>query len=82
MERKQEEKARQMKELQGHTERLQQNNDQLQAQIEKSHDLGKDIRDSNRAALPTARNKGKERTVPNDVDTQQKMSCHRAVPHL
>ena len=35
-----------MKELQGHVERLQRENDQLRAQIEKSHDLGNDVRDS------------------------------------
>ena len=43
IEKKQEEQARQMKELQGHDERLQRENDQLRAQIEKSHDLGKDV---------------------------------------
>ena len=46
MEKKQEEQVRQMKKLQGHLERLQRENDQLRAQIEKSHDLGKDVRDS------------------------------------
>ena len=40
--RKQEEQARQMKELQGQVERLQHENDQLRAHIKKSHDLGKD----------------------------------------
>ena len=69
MERKQEEQARQMKELQGHAERLQWENDQLQAQIEKSHDLGKYVRDSGRVALPTAHNKGNEPIVHDDVDT-------------
>ena len=43
MEKKQEEQARQMKELQGHVERLQRENDQLQAQIEKSHHLIKGV---------------------------------------
>ena len=69
MERKQEEQARQMKELQGHAERLQQENDQLRAQIEKSHDLGKDVRDSSQVGHPTPRNKRKEPIVPNDVET-------------
>ena len=58
-----------MKELQGHIERLQRENDQMRAQIEKSRDLGKDVRDSSRAAHPTAHNKGKEPIVPHDVDT-------------
>ena len=66
MERKQEEQVRQMKELQGHAEYLQRENDQLRAQIEKTRDHGKDVRDSGRAALPTARNKGKEPIVPDD----------------
>ena len=41
MEKKQDEQARQMKELQGHTERLQRENDQLRAQIEKAAILEK-----------------------------------------
>ena len=58
-----------MKELQGHAERLQGENDQLRAQIEKSRDLGKDVRDSGRAVHPIARNRGKEPIIPDDVDT-------------
>ena len=58
-----------MKELQGHAERLQQENDQLWAQIEKSCDLGKEVRDSGRAAHPITRNKGKEPIILDDVDT-------------
>ena len=69
MERKQEEQARQMKEVQGHVKRLQWENDQLLAQIEKNHGLGKNVRDSDRVALPTACNKEKEPAVPDDVDT-------------
>ena len=46
MERKQKEQARQMKELQGRVERLQPENDHLLAQIEKSCDIKKDVRDS------------------------------------
>ena len=69
MERKQDEKVRQMKELQGHVERLQQENDQLQAQIEKSCYLGKYVRDSGQDEHPTARNKGNDSIVPDDVNT-------------
>ena len=49
MKRKNEEQAREMKELQGQAERLRRENDQLWAQIEKSSDLGKDVQDSGRA---------------------------------
>ena len=58
-----------MKELQGHAKRLQRENDQLQAQIEKSRDLGKDVGDGGRAAHLLTHNKGKEPIIPNDVDT-------------
>ena len=40
----------------------------MRAQIEKSCDLRKYIRDSGRVMLPTTRNKGNEPTVPDDVD--------------
>ena len=43
IEKKQEKQARQMKELQGHDEHLQRENDQLRAQIEKNRYLGKDV---------------------------------------
>ena len=69
MEKKQEEQVRQMKELQCHVERLQHENDQLRAQIEKSHDLGKDVRDSGRTLHPIPHNRGKEPIIPDDVDT-------------
>ena len=59
IERKQEEQARQMQELRGHVERLQCENDQLRAQVEKSRELGRDVRDDDRAEQPIARNKGK-----------------------
>ena len=49
-----------MKELQVHAECLQKENDQLWVQIEKSRDLGKDVRDSGRVVHPIARNGGKE----------------------
>ena len=69
MERKQEEQAKHMKELQGQAERLRRENDQLQAHIEKSRDFGKDVRDSGRAALSIALDKGKKPITPDDVDT-------------
>ena len=69
MERKQEEHARQVKELQGQAERLWHENDKLRAQIEKSRDLGKDVRDSNRDAQLIAHDNGKGPTAPYDVDT-------------
>ena len=40
-----------------------------EAHIEKRSDLGKDVQDNDRVTLPTARNKGKEPVVSNDVDT-------------
>ena len=58
-----------MKELQGHAEQLQWENDQLRAQIEKIRDLGKYVRDGSRVAYPITRNKGKEPVIPDDVDT-------------
>ena len=69
IEKKQEEQARQMKELQGHVERLQRENDQLLAQIEKNCNLGKDVRDSVRVMHPISCNRGKEPIIPDDVDT-------------
>ena len=58
-----------MKELQGQAERLRCKNYQLQAQIEKSRDLGKDVRDSGRDTQLITRNKGKGPVVPGDIDT-------------
>ena len=58
-----------MKELQGHVERLQRENDQLQPQIEKSRDLGKDVRDNDQAVHPITHNRRKEPIIPDDVDT-------------
>ena len=52
-----------MKELQGYVERLQ------RAQMEKSRNLGKDVRDSSRVMQSIARNKGKDPVVLDDVDT-------------
>ena len=58
-----------MKELQGQVERLQLENDQLRAHIEKSHDLGKDARDEGRDAQSITRDKGKVPVAPGDVNT-------------
>ena len=70
MEKKQEEQARQMKELQDRTEHLQCENNRLLAQVEKRHDLGeKEVQDSDQARHRTARDKGKELIIPGDVDT-------------
>ena len=68
MERKQEEQARQMQELQAHVERLQRENDQLRALVDKSRDLGKDVQDGDRAEHPIACNKGKEPIIFGDSD--------------
>ena len=68
MGRKQEEQARQMQKLQEHAERLQRENDQLRAQEDKSHELGRDVQDGDRAEHPIARNKGKEPIIFSDGD--------------
>ena len=52
-----------------YVEHLQRENDQLRAQIEKNHDLGKYVRDKGRAVHPIARNRGKDLVIPGDVDT-------------
>ena len=70
MEKKQEEQARQMKELKDRVEHLQRENDRLRAQVEKKHDLGeRDVPDNGLARHLTARDKGKEPIVPKDVNT-------------
>ena len=48
-----------MHELQAHAKCLQCENDQLLAQVVESHDLGKDVRDGDRAEHPIVCNKGK-----------------------
>ena len=58
-----------MKELEGHVEHLQRENDELRAKIEKSRDLGKDVRNGGRVAHPNTRSKGKELIILDDVDT-------------
>ena len=70
MEKKQENQARQMRELQNRVKHLQRENYCLRAQVEKKRDLGeRDGQDSDQARHPTAPNKGKEPIIPNDVDT-------------
>ena len=65
MEKKQEEQARQLKELQDHVEHLQCENDLLQALVEKRHDLGgRDVQDSDQALHLIPRNRGKEPIIP------------------
>ena len=69
MKRKQEEQEKKMKGLQSQVEPLRRENDQLVAQIEKSCDLGKDVRDSNHTAQPITCDKGNKPIAHNDVDT-------------
>ena len=70
MEKKQEEQASQMRELQDRVEHLRRENDCLRVKVEKRHDLGKkDVQDSNQARHPTACNKGKELIAPDNIDT-------------
>ena len=69
MDKKQEEQARHMRELQEHAKRLQRENDCLRVQVEKRHDLGEgDAQDGGQAKHPTVRNKGKKPIIPNDAD--------------
>ena len=69
MEKKQEEHARRMKELQDHVECLQRENDWLRSRVEKIRDLGgKYLQDSGRALHPVPRNRGKEPIIPDEVD--------------
>ena len=69
MKKKQEEQARQMKELQGHAKHLQRDNDQLRAHIKKSRNLGKNVQNSGRTVHPIARNREKEPIIRDDIDT-------------
>ena len=71
MEKKQEEQARQMKELQECAEHLQLENDRLRAQIEKRLDLDeREVQDSGQAKRLTVCDKGKKPIVPDDVEIQ------------
>ena len=66
---------RQMQQLQARAESLQRENDQLQSQVEKSLELGKDVQDGNRAKHPVVRNKGKEPIVSdNEAPTDDELS--------
>ena len=59
-----------MRELQDRIEHLQRENNRLRAQVEKKCDLGeKDVQDSSQAKHPTARNKGKESIILENIDT-------------
>ena len=70
MEKKQEEQARQMRELQDRVEHLQHENDRFRAQAEERHNLGEgDEQDSGQAKNPTIRDKGKKPIIPDNVDT-------------
>ena len=68
MERKQEEQARQMQELQACVEQLQRENDQLRSQVENSLELGNDVRDGYRDKHPIVHNKEKEPIISCDGD--------------
>ena len=70
MEKKQNEQARQKKELQERAEHLQLENDRLLSQVEKRHDLDvRDAQDSGQAKHPVVRHKGKKTIALDDVDT-------------
>ena len=70
MKKKQEEQARQMKELQERAEQLQRENDHLQAQVQKRRDLDeRDAQDSGPARHPTVSDKRKKPIALDDVDT-------------
>ena len=79
MKRKQEEQARQMQELQARTKRLQRENDQLRSQVEKSLELGKDVRDGDPVEHIVVRNKGKESIVSdNEAPADDELSSRRS----
>ena len=70
MEKKQEEQAKQMRELQNHVESLQWENNRLRAQVEEMRNLGeKDMQDSGQAKHTTIRDKGKKPIVLDNIDT-------------
>ena len=81
MERKQEEQARQMKELQGRVECLRLENDQLRVHIKKSRDLGKYERDSGCDAQLIARDKRRGSFFLTTSIPQRTMSYPQAAPH-
>ena len=70
MEKKQEEQAKQMRELQNRVESLQWENNRLRAQVEEMRNLGeKDMQDSSQAKHTTIRDKGKKPIVLDNIDT-------------
>ena len=69
MKRKQEEQARQMKELQGNVHACNGRMTSCWPRLRKTMVLEKMYEIANRVALPTAFNKEKEPVVPDDVDT-------------
>ena len=77
MKKKQEEQARQMRELQDRAEYLQSENDHLRAQFEKRRNLSEgDAQDSRQAKHPTVRDKGKKPIIPDDekIPTDDELS--------
>ena len=66
METKQEKQARQMAELRNHADRLQQENDRLQAHLEE--DQGENAQGSSHTAPPIKQKRGKEPILPGDSD--------------
>ena len=70
MEKKQEEQARQMKELQERPEHLQRENDRLRSQVEKMLELDeRDTQDTGQAKHPIVRDKGKKSITLDNVHT-------------
>ena len=71
-----------MQELLACAERLQCENDQLQTQVEKSRDLGKDVRDGDCLKHLIACNKGKEPIISDDGDAlEDDELSNREVPN-
>ena len=69
MEKKQEEQARHMKELQECAEHLQREKDRLRAQVEKGRDLDdRAVQDNGQAQHPVVHDKGKKPIFLDDVD--------------
>ena len=81
MERKREEEARQMQELQDRVEHLQCENDQLRSHVEKNPELGKDVREGDRVKPQIVLNKGKEPVIFGDDDSSTDDECPPGGPH-
>ena len=80
MERKQEEKERQMKELQEQANILQPENDQLLAQIKKIRNPGKGAQESDRDVQPIARSIGRGPLFLTMSTPHQTMNCPQVAP--